>query len=64
MNLDKIRNKLSRVEKLREVSLDGESVASAGPPGEIGKMCPSVCFRSRILFGCRFTRSQASAVWT
>lgn len=42
MNLDKIRNKLSRVEQLREVSLDGEEVASADPPGEIGKMCPSV----------------------
>ena len=52
VNLDKIRNKLSRVEKLREVSLDGESVASAGPPGEIGKLCPSMRFRNRIFFGC------------
>lgn len=63
VNLDKIRNKLSHVEKLREVSLDGENVASADPPGEIGKTCPSACFRNCILFGCRFTRLQASAVW-
>ena len=53
MNLDKIRNKLSRVEKLREVSLDGESVVSADPPGEIGKTCPSACFRRCIVFGCK-----------
>lgn len=53
VNLDKIRDKLSHVEKLREVSLDGENVTSAGPPGEIGKNCPSVCFRSCILFGCK-----------
>ena len=52
MNLDKIRNKLSRVENLREVSLDGESVVSADPPGEIGKTCPSACFRRCIVFGC------------
>lgn len=43
VNLDKVRNKLSHVEKLREVSLDGEDVASADPPGEIGKTCPSTC---------------------
>ncbi|KAF9652922.1 hypothetical protein BDM02DRAFT_3183259 [Thelephora ganbajun] len=42
VNLDKIRNKLSHVEKLREVSLDGENVASADAPGEIGKTCPSI----------------------
>ena len=52
MNLDKIRNKLSHVEKLREVSLDGENVASADPLGEIGKTCPSSGFRNCILFGC------------
>ena len=62
VNLDKIRNKLSRVEKLREVSLDGENVASADPSGEIGRTCPSACFRNRILFGCKvYTRSQVSA---
>lgn len=53
VNLDKIRNKLSHVEKLREVSLDGENVVSADPPGEIGRTCPSACFRKCILFGCK-----------
>ncbi|KAF9792846.1 hypothetical protein BJ322DRAFT_1153258 [Thelephora terrestris] len=42
VNLDKIRKKLSHVENLREVSLDGENVACAGPPGEIGKTCPNI----------------------
>ena len=41
VNLDKIRKKLSLVESLREVSLDGEDVACADSPGEIGKTCPS-----------------------
>ena len=50
VNLDKIRNKLSHVEKLREASLDGESVASADPPGEIGKTCPSTCSQDCVLF--------------
>lgn len=50
VNLDKIRNNLSRVESLREVSLDGENVACAGLPGEIGKTCPSTCFRNCALF--------------
>ena len=45
VNLDKIRNKLSRLDKLREVSLDGENVASGDAPGEIGEMCPSMRFR-------------------
>jgi len=44
VNLDKVRNKLSRVEKLREVSLDGENVAFADSSDEIGKTCPSACF--------------------
>lgn len=41
VNLDKIRRKLSLVENLREVSIDGENVACAGSLGEIGKTCPS-----------------------
>ena len=48
VNLDKVRNKLSHVEKLREVSLDGEDVASADLPGEIGKTCPSAYSRSSL----------------
>ena len=40
VNLDKIRGKLSHVEKLREVSLDNEQVARSDPPGEINKTCP------------------------
>lgn len=46
VNLDKIRDKLSRVEHLREVSLDGENVARADTLGETGKTCPSGCFRN------------------
>ena len=40
VNLDKIRGNLSKVEKLREVSLDNEQVAVVDPPGEIRKTCP------------------------
>src|ERR1700753_3087104 len=44
-NINKIRNKLSHVEHLREVSLDGENVSCANSPGESGKICPSAYFR-------------------
>ena len=53
VNLDKIRKKLSLVENLREVSLDGENVAFADSPGEIGKTCPSSFSQTSVLFGCR-----------
>ncbi|PCH37710.1 RNI-like protein, partial [Wolfiporia cocos MD-104 SS10] len=42
VGLDKIRSKLSRLERLREVSLDGENVAYADPPGAIAKTCPGI----------------------
>ncbi|TFK94748.1 RNI-like protein [Polyporus arcularius HHB13444] len=42
VGLDKIRNKLARLERLREVSLDNESVSSADPPGEISRTCPGI----------------------
>ena len=40
VGLDRIRGKLARLERLREVSLDGEGVASADPPGTVAKRCP------------------------
>ncbi|KAI0723930.1 hypothetical protein C8T65DRAFT_734439 [Cerioporus squamosus] len=42
VGLDKIRNNLARLERLREVSLDNESVSRADPPGEIGRTCPGI----------------------
>ncbi len=51
VGLDKIRNKLARLERLREVSLDNESVSSADPPGEISRTCPGTLWTpgSRIM---------------
>nr|VWO94838.1 Adenylate cyclase [Ganoderma boninense] len=42
VGLNKIRNKLARIERLREVSLDDENVSRADPPGEIHKTCPGI----------------------
>ncbi|CDO73583.1 hypothetical protein BN946_scf185014.g53 [Trametes cinnabarina] len=42
VGLNKIRSKLARLERLREVSLDNERVAKADPPGEIGRTCPGI----------------------
>ena len=41
IGLDKVRGKLARLERLREISLNGEDVAYADSPGEIKKTCPS-----------------------
>lgn len=38
--LDRVRNNLSRLERLREVSLDGEGVATADTPGSVRRTCP------------------------
>jgi len=57
VNLDKIRNKLSHLEKLREVSLDGENVAAADPSGEIGRTCPGAWFPRS--YSVRFYRLHA-----
>lgn len=43
VNLDKIRAKMSRLERLREVSLDTEYVAASDPPGLVAKTCASAC---------------------
>lgn len=40
-SLDRIRQKLGKLENLRHASLDGEEVSSAGEPGEIRQRCPS-----------------------
>lgn len=39
VGLDRIRGKLAHLERLREVSLDGEGVASADPDGAMAKRC-------------------------
>ncbi len=44
VGLDKIRGKLSNVERLREVSLDNEQVASSDPRGKINETCPGRFF--------------------
>lgn len=43
VGLDKIRAKLSRLDTLREVSLDQKDVSSPDPPDSIRKTCPGVC---------------------
>ncbi|KDR81741.1 hypothetical protein GALMADRAFT_239919 [Galerina marginata CBS 339.88] len=42
VSLDKIREKFSRLDRLREVSLDMANVVKGDPPGEISKTCPNV----------------------
>ncbi|KAI0811010.1 hypothetical protein BC629DRAFT_1580180 [Irpex lacteus] len=42
VRLNKIRANLSRLDNLREVSLDNERVARADTPGEIQKTCPGI----------------------
>jgi Leucine-rich repeat (LRR) protein len=42
VDLDKIRNKFSNLERLREVSLDNEMVSTGNDPGEILSTCPNI----------------------
>ncbi|KAI0748566.1 hypothetical protein C8Q80DRAFT_1103758 [Daedaleopsis nitida] len=42
VGLDKIRNNLARLERLREVSLDNEYVSKADPAGEVTRTCPGI----------------------
>ncbi|TFK30063.1 outer arm dynein light chain 1 [Coprinopsis marcescibilis] len=42
VNLDKIRSKLARLDRLRAVSLDSTLVSSADPPGNIKETCPNI----------------------
>lgn len=39
--IDKVRRKFAQIERLRELSLDGEGVVSAGDEGQIVQMCKS-----------------------
>lgn len=41
VNLDKIRSKFANLERLREVSLENEAVATVDEPGSIRDTCPS-----------------------
>jgi hypothetical protein len=43
VRLDKVRGKLASLERLREVSLDNESLARGDPVGAIRRVCPSKC---------------------
>lgn len=45
VNLDKIREKFSDLQRLQQVSLDKEGVSQADPPGELRKKCPSQSFK-------------------
>ena len=38
--LDKVRGKLSNLQRLRQVSLDNHGVATSDPPGNIKRTCP------------------------
>ena len=42
VGLDKIRGKFAQLERLREISVDHERVATADCPGEVRKTCPSM----------------------
>lgn len=44
VDLDKIRKKFGRLDRLRQVSLDDENVSQADAPAEIQKTCPSDSF--------------------
>jgi hypothetical protein len=41
VGLDKVRQRLSNLTKLREASLDGGNVSFPNPPGEVHAKCPS-----------------------
>ncbi|KIM86184.1 hypothetical protein PILCRDRAFT_816109 [Piloderma croceum F 1598] len=42
VGLDKIRGKFAQLERLREISVDYENVATADSPGEVRNTCPNV----------------------
>lgn len=46
VGLDKIRSKLSNLQNLKQVSLDGENIAACDPPGSISKISPSTMLSS------------------
>lgn len=50
VGMNKVRSKLSKLERLREVSLDNENVARGDGAGEIRSRCPSA-------YGCPLSRS-------
>ena len=45
VGLDKVRSKLARLERLRQVSLDNELVSRADRPGDITATCPGERYR-------------------
>jgi hypothetical protein len=53
VRLDKVRGRLACLERLREVSLDNESLARSDPVGAIGRACPS---KRRYYFSFLFRR--------
>ncbi|GJJ13107.1 hypothetical protein Clacol_007357 [Clathrus columnatus] len=49
VGLNKIRDKLSRLDSLREVSLDSELVAQTDDPSEITRICPRLDISNNLL---------------
>ena len=48
VGLDKVRRKLSKLERLRQVSLDGMDIAHADPSGTLASICSSQCRKTYI----------------
>jgi tubulin-specific chaperone E len=42
VGLDKIRGKFAQLDRLRDISVDDENVATADSPGEVHNTCPSM----------------------
>jgi tubulin-specific chaperone E len=53
VGMNKVRSKLSRLERLREVSLDKENVARGDEAGQIRQRCPSA-------YGCAMARRMSN----
>jgi hypothetical protein len=64
VGLDKIRGKLANLQRLRDISLDGENVADCDPTGEILRVCPSKRFRIHRLAVLFLHTSKTCGVWT
>lgn len=56
VGLNKIRANLSRLETLREVSLDDECISRPDAPGKIHATCPGKCLLVMVVLGGRVVR--------
>jgi hypothetical protein len=55
VGLDKVRSRLANLQMIKEVSLDGENVARADPPGELSGSCPSELYMI-VIYTCSHGR--------